>query len=368
MRGNRNLLILIIALVVIVGGGLVALLLLDNGGEAEVEIAPTPTPTPRSMQIVVSAQNIPRGYQFRLEDTPAIRLEPWPEELLPVSYYSSTNELYGMYAAMDIPRGIPMHPDMLTQSEPSIFPAGAEGRVAYAVPMDTQGAVAWAIQEGDRVDVLAAIQMIPVDQEFQAQLPNEFVMFLTSVTEAGEEQLSLLTGTYGRFETLPNGEPGMVYPRNQVIPSLVVQLTVQDAIVWRVGIWERQAPTIATPAPVETGEDTDSGTPLLGGSAQTAPTAPPPAVSQPLSDVEPVTLLVLHQDALVLKYLLEMGADLDLVLREGRNTEPALTDPVWFRYILERYQLPGTMPDLPVAPIPVREPLELTPIAPSVEE
>ncbi len=64
-----------------------------------------------------------------------------------------------------------------------------------------------------------------------------------------------------------------------------------------------------------------------------------------------MTLLVTREDALVLKYLYEMGADLDLALRPAGVTGTVLqTQPIWFRYILDRYQLPGEMPDDPVGP------------------
>jgi hypothetical protein len=59
----------------------------------------------------------------------------------------------------------------------------------------------------------------------------------------------------------------------------------------------------------------------------------------------------------------EMGADLDLVLRPANYSEIAIqTQPVWFRYILDKYQLPNAMPDDPVGPVPMHEPLELLPI------
>jgi len=75
-----------------------------------------------------------------------------------------------------------------------------------------------------------------------------------------------------------------------------------------------------------------------------------------------VTLLVTREDALVLKYLYEMGADLDLALRPAGVTGTVLqTQPIWFRYILDRYQLPGEMPDDPVGPAPLHPPLEVLP-------
>ena len=99
--------------------------------------------------------------------------------------------------------------------------------------------------------------------------------------------------------------------------------------------------------------------PLAGGAAA-APTPVP--VPEEAREVELVTLLVTREDALVLKYLFEMGADLDLALRPAGVTGTLLqTQPIWFRYILDKYQLPDSMPDDAVAPVQVHPPLEALP-------
>jgi hypothetical protein len=87
------------------------------------------------------------------------------------------------------------------------------------------------------------------------------------------------------------------------------------------------------------------------------------------ADIEPVTLLVSPQDSLVLKYLMEMGADLDLVLRSAAdNADLVITEPVWLRYIMDKYQLPDQQSDLPVAATPVRTPLALPTVVVTPEE
>jgi len=86
---------------------------------------------------------------------------------------------------------------------------------------------------------------------------------------------------------------------------------------------------------------------VLGQGQQTPQRPVPPATEQPPEN-EYVTLLVTPQDALILKYLAEMGADLDLALRSTGDEAPVITEPVWLRYVLDRYQLPETPPALPV--------------------
>ncbi len=369
MRGNRVVAIIgvLLILVVVIVGGLYVLGFFGGGGE-DVSPADVPTVVPVDyVDIVVAANTIPRGWEIQLEDT-AVITQPWPEESLPLEYFTSLEEVEGKYARMEIPRGMPILPKMVGEpggmlnvggSAASLF--SPQERVAYAIPMDTQGAVAWAIKPGDRVDVIAAIKMFPVDPEFQTPLPNQFI-----VLSQGEDDEGGFGGPYGRFESLPNGQPAFIYPGGEIVPSLVVQLTVQDAMVWHIGIWEDTATAVeetVTPVPQP---DVD-GAPA----APSQPAAPTPIpLPQQRGFIEPVTLLVTREDALVLKYLIEMGADLDMVLRPAGYTETVIqTQPVWLRYVIDRYQLPETMPDLPVAPTPVRQvPLEVTPPTPEVAE
>jgi len=365
MGGNRTLLavlLVVIIIVAIVGGGY--FYMMNRKGPNE----PTPEPTAEVLytEIVVAIQEIPRGMQISVEDN-AITLQPWPNEYLPIEYFTDLNEIEGKYARMDIPRGSPIFPSMITR--PGGMAISAEGsaasffspadRVAYALPMDFQGGVAWALKPGDHVDVVAALELTMVDPEFQTLAPNSFM----SVPDPNAERTVTFSGVYGRFETLPNGEAAIVYPSSPILNNLVVALTVQDAIVWHVGIWEdvdqQQLAAEATPAAPAAPAGGEGGSPLVGGSSSTAPT-PMPQVDV-AKDVEPVTLLLKREDVLVLKYLYEMGADLDLVLRPAGYTDLVLQpQPVWMRYVLDKYQLPTAPSDLPVAPLGVRIPLEVT--------
>lgn len=370
MRGNKTLLIVALLLIVLVvaAGGYFLYLQSQSGPEIVDETEATPTPEPIVYtDIVIAMQNINRGLEIKVEDN-AIALQRWPQDALPPEYYTSVEEIDGKFARMDIPRGMPILPNMLGAPGGMLAASGSAAalfepadRVAYAIPMDTQGAVAWALKPGDRVDVIAALSITSLDP----QLAAESVKMFTTLID--DPDMPIQTGYYGHFELLPNGRyAGVMGLITNSFTSLIVQLTVQDAIVWHVGLWQDvEASAVATPAPApaDTGDEAAGG--LLGGVAAPA-AAPETATSAAIvqyRDVEPVTLLVSREDALVLKYLLEMGADLDLVLRSAGFTGTVIqTQPVWFRYILDKYQLPDTMPTDIVAPAPVRTPLELPPI------
>lgn len=369
MGGNRVLVALffvILVIVLIVAGFLIIPnLLKPPNGET-----PEPTPLVEYTSIVVAVQNIPRGMTIRQENM-AIELQEWPNDHLPVTFFTDISQVEGKMARTDIPLGIPVMPDMIVKPGDSLSAEGSaasifsqQDRVAYALPMDVQGGVAWAIRPGDHVDVIAAVKLLSVDAEFQSQLPNQF--FALPQTEED----SVFSGVYGRFETLPNGQPALVFPSGEMRPNLVVQLTVQDAIVWKLGLWpleDQEAAINAAAAASAPVAGPAAGGTELGG----APTPTPVAIPVvEITDVAPVTLLVKREEVLVLKYLYEVGADLDLVLRPAGFTEPVMqTQPVWLRYVIDKYQLPDTSPDLPIAPITIRPPiiLEIETATPSSE-
>jgi len=358
----------LLILVVVAAGGFYLYLQSQSAPEEVEWIDETPTPEPIVYtDIVIAVQNINRGMQIRVEDN-AIALQRWPQDALPPEYYTSLEDIDGKFARMDIPRGMPVLPNMLGAPGGMLAASGSAAalfepadRVAYAIPMDTQGAVAWALRPGDRVDVIAALSITAMDPQLAATSIKQFT------TLSDDPEVPSQSGTYGYFEVLPTGQyAGITGIITSTFTSLIVQLTVQDAIVWHIGLWRdveaSAVPTVA-PSPLDESEPTGGG--LLGGGAAPAPApaaAPVEALVQ-YRDVEPVTLLVTREDALVLKYLLEMGADLDLVLRPAGFTGTVIqTQPVWFRYILDKYQLPDTMPADVVAPAPVRVPLQLPPI------
>ncbi len=360
MRGNRSLVIIAVVLIVlalVAGAVYVYLNMFGPGGQLGGAAEPTPVVEEvlETTEIVVALQNVPRGMQISVSDN-AIALQEWPNDNLPYEYYTSLEEVDGRFARMEIPRGMPVMPDMVGRPGGMLSVNGSaaalfepEDRVAYAVPFDVQGAIGWAIEPGDRVDVLAALKMQAVYTDFLDDGVKQFTYLLS-----GQEGEAAQTSPYGQFELLPNGQWAAIYPvdaQPSVDPALLVQMTVQDAVVWHVGTWKEE--TVASASAVA-----DQG--AAAGAVAPAPTPIPEVEDE--REIELVTLLVTREDALVLKYLYEVGADLDLALRPAGVTGTVLqTQPIWFRYILDRYQLPDTMPDDRVAPVSIAPPLEVLP-------
>jgi hypothetical protein len=147
----------------------------------------------------------------------------------------------------------------------------------------------------------------------------------------------------GRLEVMPNGWLVNLKPNESQRPRLVTQLTIQNALVLRVGDWPIEGevpPTFSTPEPTPVPEGAEGGE---GGEEGTAQKAPKPA---PAPLVAPLTLAVSRQDAMVLDYAQLMGAHLTFVLRrtgdEGRDT----TESVTLQYMLDRFniEMPPKLP------------------------
>ena len=208
MRGNRTLLVVVAVLIILVmaAGGVYLYMQSQKAPEGEALVEATPTPEPVVYtDIVIAMQNISRGLEIKVEDN-AIALQRWPQDALPPEYYTSVEEIDGKFARMDIPRGMPILPNMLGAPGGMLAASGSAAalfepadRVAYAIPMDTQGAVAWALKPGDRVDVIAALSITSLDPQLAAESVKQFT------TLVDDPDLPTQVGYYGHFELLPNG-------------------------------------------------------------------------------------------------------------------------------------------------------------------
>jgi pilus assembly protein CpaB len=289
--------------------------------------------------VVVAAQDIPRGTRITQESN-AVIVQTWLEDSAPETGLDDPTQAYGRIARVEIVRGSPILERMLTDMPGEISATGSdaalqipEGRVGYALPIARYSSVAWALQPGDHVDVLISLLMVDVDEEFQTILPNQ----AACATQAEGCQ----DGTLGRLEALPNGWIVNVFPSEGQRPRLVTQLTVQDAVVLRVGDWDKEP------------EEQPQETPTAEGEGEGAE-AEAGAVPRTSEGVKPLTLVVTPQDAAVLKYAEEIGASIDLVLRSAQDSDQEVsTESITLRYLLERFniEMPPKLPQRTEPPI-----------------
>ncbi len=304
-----------------------------------VEVIPTATPIP-FVEIVIAVQDLPRGIRIPAEN--AVELRRWPAEAAPFNALQDLDDVIGKIARTDIPRESPVLSTQLVDSLRDIADVGSDaaavmpsGLVAVSIPMDRITGVAYAIREGDYVDVIMSMLFVDVDEEFQSILPNNIT--LVSIGEGGD--IVPQQAIEGRLDVGLGGSPVIVGPSETQRPRLVTQRTVQSAWVLRVGDFPTEGPYIgATPTP------RPSPTPAegpAGGDAERPPAAPTP---KPPPDI--ITLAVTPQDAVVLVWAVDARIPITLALRSATDISQVPTQPVTLQYVMSNFNIsaPDALP------------------------
>lgn len=368
-RGRRTglVLIIVILLVVIIAAG--ALLLLPglnllggappadttaDGGEDDVAQAPAST-----IDVVVASRDIPRGKVIEDAD---VGVMAWPllegaEPPLGIivadEQSGGMGQVVGRIARVDI---LSNELILETRITPGDDPTGfgdvgsdaalriPPGRVALAIPVNRLSSVAYALREGDHVDILMSFRFIDVDEEFQTVLPND-VLTLTDDPELAALGLQSLRYPLGREERGLFGSTAIIIPgaqfEGQQVLRQTTQLTIDNATVLRLGDWPLD--DLNQPIVVTAGAPPEAEQAPAGQEEAVTPTPEAPA-----PDV--VTLVMTRQDALVLKFATEQGVEIDLALRSALDdeVEDIVTEPVTLNYVINARNVPPPE-KLPVA-------------------
>src|SRR5574341_950442 len=330
-RGRRTGIVLILIIIIVLVAGIALVAFLGNvigggvtgGGAADATVTPIPTPTPPpTVPVIVAARDIPRGARLTAQDVTIMR---WP---VLADAPPPPNAL--------IPDEDPEDPSVIQLSVERMI----EGRITRL------SSVGYALREGDHVDILMSFRFVDIDEEFQTILPNNVGVVVLPGDLVPDEQSGaegeIGFSIVGREEDGPFGTPLLVIPSSldggYQRPRQTAQLIIDNAIVLRMGTWslgDLDQPIVITAAPPATAAPTAAGaTP----EAAVTPT-PPPIPIIPVPDI--VTLVLSRQDALVLKYALEVGADIDMVLRSAFDDDinDIVTDPVTLQYLIDNYRL-----------------------------
>lgn len=359
--------IFLLALLIVAGGAIAALVISQQNGRQTVATTPgapgtvvaqnpsgtpaatnTPIPTPLpTIDIVVAVQRINRGQVIQSSD---IGYRTWPEPYAPLSAITDTELVIGSIARFDIERESPIKTSDITDNLANIGSAGSDaaailpaGTRMIAMPMDRLTSVAYALQPGDRVDLIVSLLYVDIDEDFQTQLPNN--IRLLAVGEDGGE-ITLVEGVPGRSDSIPFSLgtlgvvslPVIIEPVEQARPRLATQMTIQDALVMYVGDFPRngrifaRASSVAAPA-------AETAVPTAVGQSAATPTPLPPR-----PDI--VSIAVSPQEAVVLAYFIESKVPVTFALRPANETGIAAVQQVDIDYIMDQYRiiLPRKLP------------------------
>lgn len=271
-------------------------------GPAPEPPSPTATPEPK-VAAVIALQDIPAYTDIPSE---AVGTQDIAESKL-TNHLLAPEAVVGRRAARTILRGSFIMSDWIVDPEAvaqtgknaslNITPdTEGRSRVAMAFEITELRGVAGAIQNGDFVDILISYRLMDTEQE----LPEPMV---------------------------PAVE-GCPVPCPEPTDMLLAQLLLQDVEVYRVGPW-----LMPTPTPAPEGEEGEEVAEVV-------------EVVQPMRS-NTLTLLLTQQDALVVKFARESGADIDLVLRGRDDHDLVSTETVSLQYVMTRF-------DITVPPEPFR--------------
>jgi len=301
--------------------------------------------------VVIAAQDISRGAVIPQN---GVMLALFPRDsIIETMITEDLNQVVGKYARMDIARGMPITTGMITTEAGDLLGTGSEasisippGMTAIAVPMDRLSGVAYALRDGDSVDVIGTMLMVDLDEDFQTILPNSSMILLGNNTapltgyacqevkasDKGLECINPEAPPFSRVDTEETtGTQLYAKPSESQRPRLVTQRLVENATVLHVGSF-----TIP-------GAETQTGL----GSPSTAAGAPPTTpqvVTVKAPDI--VTLIVTPQDALTINWAIKSGVDLVFTLRGPKDDTTTETTSVTLKYLMENYNitLPTRLP------------------------
>ena len=348
---RRGRILILVAIVLLLGVAAVYLVVNRLGGGGGAGAQETPVAMDRQ-NVVIAGQDISRGAVIPEN---GVILAPFPaDSVVETMITGDVKQVVGKYARQDIARGMPITTGMITTEPGDLLGTGSDasaaippGMTAIAVPMNRLSGVAYALRDGDSVDVIGTMLMVDLDEDYQSILPNSSMILLgnnanpltgyacqeVKASEKGLECINPEPPPFTRVDTEETtGTQLAIKPSEAQRPRLVTQRLVENATVLHVGSF-----TIP-------GAEAQTG---LGSSSTTAG-APPQTTPQVVTVKAPdiVTLIVTPQDALTINWAIKSGMDLVFTLRGPKDDTTTETTSVTLKYLVDNYNItvPSKLP------------------------
>lgn len=316
-------------------------------GEAQPVVLEAEATLPATVDVYVSLQTVPRGFQYPATEEELeglVIVEQRVAGSVGDNVITSVDDILGLYVRNEVFQGETLTKESVVE-DPTL--AGIEdfgpsslippGSIAAAIPMDRLNSVAYALDEGDNIDIMITFLFYRIDEEFQTYLQNAGVFFIQESLQAietgaaeGEGEAVLVPevfviSPYGRFEELPTGDLAHISPTEFQRP-VPISMILQNAKVIQVGEWtppELVQPPTPVPTPSEAGAEA-TPTPV----AQVTPIPEPPDV---------LVVALSPQQQLFVKYALESYADIDFALRGTNDNQLYTIENIDLDFILQRF-------------------------------
>jgi pilus assembly protein CpaB len=307
--------LLLFLLLLVIIGGVAGYFFVSDGGFPGLSQA-TPTPSVRYVDVVVAGQQIPKSAIIEDAMLATVQL---PEDRVVASMIRDKGQVVGKYAKYQLDQGHFITSADIAESALDIPQGGSEaarlvppGMVAISIPITRLGLDAYAVRDGDHINLILTASFIDVDPGFQTILPNSGTVLSTSTVGVPPP------GPVGRTEIDPVlNLPVYVQPSEAQRARLVSQMILQDVQVLHVGNFPYA--DVATQQPAA---------PQPGVTPTAVPPPPPPDI---------ITLIVSPQDAVTLTYLMYSGAKMNLALRGVDDQTRVQTESATLQFLLSQY-------------------------------
>jgi Flp pilus assembly protein CpaB len=349
-RGRVILYLVLIVILLFVGGFVIWNNYLKPADVEQAEVIATAVPD--TVDVVIITQNAPRG---TLINESILGTIPYPREFVFQGMFTDKAAVVGRQAKFDLDSGVILTASMLVDNAAQLSDAGSldalsipANYVAISIPIDKLSSVSYVLKPGDQVMVIASMEFVDYDTEFQTILPNASALVYAPTTQSIETEeessfLDLLVAQVAGGGDIPMGrteidptldEPFYIIPAERQRPRLATQIIIPNARVLRVGEYpwkEEEEAELGlglgpTPTPLPD-EQVNQG---QGGAPESMELKPP--------DV--VTLIVTPQEAVNITYLLQSGVEITLALRSTGDDSLIDTSTVTMQYFLDDYSIP----------------------------
>ena len=346
MRRGRIFIYLALIIVVAVAGA--ALYYFKFRPVAPQALVGTQTPQIRYVEIITAGQNLLPGTIITEGMLSSIQI---PEDKLVQGLFTKKADLVNKYAKYAVTQGVPITDSMVSTSPGNVNLPGSswaplipQGLTAISIPITRLSSTAFAIRDGDYVNVIVTMLLVDVDPALQTVLPNKIAQLEESTTATGEPStiaglLKITNGdvVQGHFEVdqVPTDPVSnmllYVQPFELQRGRLVTQMIMQNIQVLHTG-------TFALPGEPVTDQL------AVGGAGAPTPTPAPsdqPQAAPVIVRPDIITLMVSPQDAVTLTYLIFSKAQITLSLRNPNDQTPiSQPDAASLEYLLTQYNIP----------------------------
>jgi pilus assembly protein CpaB len=299
--------------------------------------AATSAPVVDMVDIIVLSQPVSRGTIITKDVVTAVA---YPRSsLVQGLFFTDSAQVVNKQARYDLEQGIPLTPSLVMDIANGSFASTRipHGMVAIAIPITRLTSNGYSLLPGDHVNILASIQLVDIDSQFQSRLPNLTASIISPGTSGDSGQTtSTITvspstgGLQGRAELDTTLNQAIyVLPSEDQRPRLVSQTLIQDATV----LWVGDFPENGV---IYDGASAPTATPVAKNNEQATKTT---TTSRTIPDI--ISLIVSPQDAVTLNYLMLSGAKLNLVLRSNGDDQRISTESVTLQFILDQYNFPN---------------------------